>query len=75
MGKVVNIEVKPRDKREHPAAMIKRFIKKVKNSKILDECRDRMRYEKPSVKKRRQKARRKKVLEKLHKEKIKQLGN
>jgi len=75
MGKVVNIEVKPRNAREHPAAMIKRFIKKVKNSKILDECKERMRYEKPSSKKRRQKARRKKILEKLHKEKIKQLGN
>jgi ribosomal protein S21 len=72
MGKIVNVEVRRRDKREHPDAIIKRFMKKVKNSKILDLYRERMRYQKPSDKRRRQKARRKKVLEKLHNQKIKE---
>ena len=31
--------------------MIKRFIKKTKKSKIIDECKDRSRYKKPSVRK------------------------
>jgi ribosomal protein S21 len=76
MGKkVINVEVRPKHEREHPEKMIKRFMKKVKNSKVLEIYRERMRYEKPSDKKRKQRAKRKKVLEKLHNEKIKQLGN
>jgi len=75
MGKVINVEVRPRNKKEHPGTMIKRFMKKVKNSKILDLYREHMRYQKPSDKRRRQKARRKKVLEKLHNQKIKESGN
>tara|TARA_R110000824_G_scaffold67377_7_gene174544 strand:+ start:10455 stop:10682 length:228 start_codon:yes stop_codon:yes gene_type:complete len=75
MGKPINVEVCPRDKNEHPERMIKRFTKKVKNSKILELYRERMRYEKPSDKRRKQKAKRKKLLEKLHNQKIKELGN
>jgi len=75
MAKPINVEVRPRHNKEHPEKMIKRFMKKVKNSKVLEIYRERMRYEKPSDKKRRKKAKRKKILEKLHNEKIKQLGN
>tara|TARA_Y100001973_G_C5203346_1_gene339522 strand:+ start:3387 stop:3584 length:198 start_codon:yes stop_codon:yes gene_type:complete len=48
--------------------MIKRFSRKIKNSGILEECKNRMYYEKPSVRRRRQKIRRKKIMEKLKKE-------
>lgn len=75
MAKPINVEVRPRHEREHPEKMIKRFMKKVKNSKVLELYRERMRFEKPSDKKRKQKAKRKKVLEKLHNQKIKELGN
>jgi len=44
---------------------IKRFTKKVKKEGILDIVRDRMYYEKPSTTKRREKKRRKAVLDKL----------
>ena len=75
MAKPVNVEVRPKHPKEDPEKMIKRFMKKVKNSKVLDLCRERMRYVKPSEKKRKKRAKRKKILEKLHNEKIKQLGN
>jgi len=75
MARPINVEVRPRDKNEHPDRMIKRFTKKVKNSKVLELHRERMRYEKPSDKRRRQRARRKKLLEKLHNQRIKELGN
>lgn len=75
MSKTINVEVKPRDKNEHPERVIKRFMKKVKNSKVLELYKERMRYEKRSDKKRKQKARRKKLLEKLHNQRIKELGN
>ena len=63
--KPVNVEVKPRDKNENLARMIRRFIKKVKKERIIEKFRDRMYYEKPADKRKRLKARRKKVLEKL----------
>lgn len=44
---------------------IKRFLRKVKKSYILEELRDRRYYEKPSVKKRKKRKRREKVLKKL----------
>ena len=75
MAKTINVEVKPRNKNEHPERMIKRFMKKIKNSKVLELYKERMRHEKPSDKKRKQKVRRKKLLEKLHNQRIKELGN
>jgi small subunit ribosomal protein S21 len=74
MGRPINVEIRPRDKNESLERMIKRFTKKVKNSKILDVYKERQRYEKPSDKKRKDKVRRKKLLEKLHNQRIKQLG-
>ncbi len=75
MAKPINVEVRPKHPKEHPEKMIKRFIKKVKNSKLLDDCRDRMRYEKPSDRKRKQRARRKKLLQKLHNQRVKQIAS
>ena len=74
MGRPINVEIRSRDKNENLERMIKRFTKKVKNSKILDVYKERQRYEKSSDKKRKDKARRKKLLEKLHNQRIKQLG-
>jgi len=74
MGRPINVEIRSRDKNENLERMIKRFTKKVKNSKILDVYKERQRYEKSSDKKRKDKTRRKKLLEKLHDQRIKQLG-
>ena len=67
-NKPFNIEVTPRYRDEPPEKMIRRFAKKVKKERILEDYRDRMFYEKPSKKRRRLQARRKKVLEKLRME-------
>jgi len=47
--------------------MIKRFNKKVKNERIIEDFRERQRYEKPSLKRKRLKLRKRLVLEKLQK--------
>jgi small subunit ribosomal protein S21 len=51
-----HVEVAPR-KDESPERMIKRFTKKVRNDGILQELYQRRGYEKPSVKRRRKRAR------------------
>ena len=56
----IQVEVRPRPN-EPAERMIRRFIKKVKKEGILDELRDRMYYEKPSTKRRREKVRRKQL--------------
>ena len=61
---VVNVQVKAR--RNEPAEnLIKRFSRKVKKEGIVDQVKNRMYYEKPSTKRRREKVRRKRVLKKL----------
>ena len=45
-----------------------------KKERIVENFRDRTRYEKPSIKRKREKARRKKVLEKLRIEREKKLN-
>ena len=61
----VNIEIKPRYRDEPFERVVRRFMKKAKKERIVENYRDRMYYEKPSVKRKRERARRKKVLEKL----------
>ena len=70
----VNIEIKPRYENENIEKMIRRFTKKCKKERIVENFRDRTRYEKPSIKRKREKARRKKVLEKLRIEREKKLN-
>tara|TARA_R110002020_G_scaffold201483_1_gene404150 strand:- start:276 stop:515 length:240 start_codon:yes stop_codon:yes gene_type:complete len=60
MAKPVNVEVTLRPG-EHPERMIKRFIRKVKKSGIMEECRDRKFHEKKSDKNRRIKQARKRA--------------
>ena len=65
MGKPINVEVKPRDKNESFERLVRRFSKKVKKEKIVENYRDRRFYEKPSVRRARARKRRRKLLEKL----------
>ena len=62
-----NIQVKAR-RNESSEALIKRFNRKVKNEGIVQEVLNRKYYIKPSVKRRLEKAKRKRVLERLRKE-------
>ncbi len=62
MAKPVNVEVTIRPG-EHPERMIKRFIRKVKKSGVMEEYRDRRFYEKKSDKNRRKKQARKRAHE------------
>tara|TARA_R110002110_G_scaffold82629_1_gene214792 strand:+ start:705 stop:911 length:207 start_codon:yes stop_codon:yes gene_type:complete len=61
--KAANLSVKAR-RNEHPEKTIRRFIKKIKKAKILEEARERRHYTKPSdmkrLKKKRSDARRRK---------------
>tara|TARA_R100000458_G_C8112540_1_gene134740 strand:+ start:291 stop:518 length:228 start_codon:yes stop_codon:yes gene_type:complete len=55
MSKTVNVEVNLDEVRGDQNRLIKKFIKKVKKSKILEKYREKLYYEKPSDKKRRKK--------------------
>jgi len=70
----INVEVKPRYENEDIERMIRRFTKKCKKERIIEDFKDRMRYEKPSIKRKRERAQRKKVLEKLRIEREKKLN-
>ena len=59
-----HVTVEPRAN-EHAERMIKRFIRKVKKSGVADEYRKNRYFEKPSVKRRKEKKRREAVLRKL----------
>ena len=67
MGNVVHVKVVAR-KDEPAERLIKRFMKKVRREGIMEEVRERMYYEKPSVKRSRQRRLRKKMFEKLKRE-------
>ena len=60
----VNVQVRAR-RNESTENLIKRFSRKVKREGVIDEVKNRMYYEKPSVKRRREKVRRKRTLKKL----------
>ena len=63
--KAVNLSEKPRGKNDNEARMIRRFMKKMKKYKILENYRDTLRFEKPSAKRRKEEKKRQKVLDKL----------
>jgi|TARA_R110000824_G_scaffold400748_1_gene609225 ribosomal protein S21 len=64
----INVEVRPRYRDEPPEKMIRRFSKKVKKARIIEKFIEKKRYEKPSIKRKRERLRRKKVLDKLQRE-------
>ena len=78
MAKGYNIAVKARH-RESSERLIRRFIKKVKKEKIVEQYRDRQRYEKPSkakkIKRERAQRLRERELAKLLKKKQRRLKN
>jgi len=61
----VNVVVKPKYDGEPIERVIRRFNKKVKKEKIIENFRENRYYEKPSERKKREARRKKKVLEKL----------
>ena len=71
----INVEVKPRYRDEPPEKMIRRFSKKVKKARVIESFIERKRYEKPSAKKKRERLRRKKVLDKLQRERENRFKN
>ena len=48
----INVKITPRNRHENSDRMIRRFIKKTKKIKLMDELRDRRYYVKPSETKR-----------------------
>ena len=67
----INVEVRPRYRDESPEKMIRRFSKRVKKEKVIERYIERQRYEKPSLKRKREKLKRQKVLNKLRVEREK----
>ena len=63
MAKAINIEVRAK-KGEPIERLIRRFSKKVKRAKIVEDVRDRLYYEKPSVKRRKKKIRAQREIQK-----------
>jgi ribosomal protein S21 len=57
---------------ESQESLIRRFLRKVKKSEIIKEVLERRYYDKPSVKNTERKRKRKRVLEKLKKEREKE---
>ena len=68
MAGPINVEVRLREG-ESVERMIRRFTKKVKKDGILDEFLNKKYYEKPSTKRRREKIKRKRIAQRLQKEK------
>jgi ribosomal protein S21 len=72
--KPVNVQVSLRQTRGDSNKLIRKFIKKCKKEKIVDEYRERMFYEKPSTKRRRLKKRKKENARKAQRERDKKLN-
>ena len=65
MSRAVLVEVKPKHRDEPVEKLVKRFVKKCKKERVVENYRDRMYYEKPSIIRKREKERRKRVTQKL----------
>ena len=64
MGKPVHVEVSLKEVGGNPTKLIKKFIKKVKKSKILEQARERRFYTKPSEKRRFEKIKKRRTAQK-----------
>ena len=73
MGRSVHVEVSLDEVGGNPSRLIKKFIKKVKKSKILDFVRERRYYEKPSSKRRRELLKKRRNAQKFERERQKRL--
>ena len=66
-SKPINVEVYAK-KDESDERLIKRFLKKIKKEKIIEQYKEHTFYKKPSVKRREKNKKRKRILEKLNQE-------
>jgi ribosomal protein S21 len=73
MSKVANVEVKINETRGDISRLIKKFMKKCKKERVLENYLDRRYYIKPSVKKRKAKIRAKATARKAEAERNKEL--
>ncbi len=75
--KKANVLVTSKECRGNHEKMIRRFIKKTKKEKIIEEIKDRKHYKKPSVKKRedRAKAERRRIRDALKKQRAQERRN
>ena len=73
MSKPFNVEVNLREVRGDVGKLIRKFMKKVKKERIIEDYLERRFYEKPSVKRRRQKLQKLKNARKANEERNKAL--
>tara|TARA_B100000902_G_C27231047_1_gene874852 strand:- start:1002 stop:1286 length:285 start_codon:yes stop_codon:yes gene_type:complete len=64
-SKPSNLTERPRGRNDDDMRMIRRFMKKIKKFRILEDYRETLVFEKPSTKRRMARKRRRKVIEKL----------
>ena len=74
MAKPVNVEITLRSVKGNQARLLKRFMKKVKKERIIEEIKDRRHYEKPSAKRRRLNKRKKENARKANAERNRKLN-
>ena len=74
MSKPFNVEVNLREVRGDVGKLIRKFMKKVKKERILEDYLDRMYYEKPSSKRRKEKAKKIRNAQKADQERNKKLN-
>ena len=72
--KNVNVSVSLKDVKGNSSRLIKRFTKKVKKERILEDYLDRRFYEKPSTKRRKEKAKKLRNARKAEAERNKKLN-
>lgn len=77
MSRTANVSVTARECRNSNERMIRKFNKKVKKERIIEQVKDRRRYKKPSVakKEKRERARRARAREVLKKQRAKERRN
>ena len=71
--RVVNVEVTLKEAKGDVSKLIRKFIKKVKKERVLEDYLDKRFYEKPSVRRRREKLNKKRSAQKAEQEKNKKL--
>ena len=74
MAKPVNVEVTLRSVKGNQDRLLKRFMKKVKKERIIEEAKDRHYYEKPCAKRRRLNKRKKENARKAQSERNRKLN-
>lgn len=74
MAKPVNVEVSLKSVKGNQSRLLKRFMKKIKKERIIEEIKDRRYYEKPTAKRRRLNKRKKENARKANAERNRKLN-